>query len=134
MRRLAWVSDEVPGAMNNVAFTSTKIANERPDLVRRFLVAYREAVRIWHDAVADEVEHPRDGPELNTLLPMMAKFAGLSLENARQSIGWIDRDGRIDMADLRRQAAWYEAHGFTKGKVDVDTIVDRRYAEELPGG
>jgi NitT/TauT family transport system substrate-binding protein len=133
IRQLAWLSAEVPGGQNNVAFASTRIANDRPNLVRRFLAAYRKAAQLYHDAVADAQEHRRDGPALQSLLPVLAKFANLSPEAARASLGWIDRSARLDKADMRRQIDWYTAHALMKESVDIDKIVDKRYATELPG-
>jgi NitT/TauT family transport system substrate-binding protein len=131
LRRLAYIADEVPGTQNNVAFVGTHIADTRPDLVRRFLVAYRKAAQLYHDAVADDQEHRRDGPELESLLPVLAKFANLTPKAARESIGWIDRSARLDVADMKRQVAWYVAHGLMKESVDLDAIVDKRYATQL---
>ena len=132
VQRLAWVGDVTPGIQNNVAFTSAKIAQERPDLVDRFMRAYRKAARLYHDAVADANEQRRDGAELPDLLPILAKFAGISVDDARASLPWIDRDGRPDLADMQHQIAWFRAQGLMKSDVDIGAIIDRRVAVALP--
>lgn len=131
-QRLAWVGDVAPGGMNNIAFTSTRIANERPDLVRKFLRAYRKAARFYHDAVADENEHRRNGPHLDAIVASLAKFGRLSQEQTREALPWIDRDGRVDVADVKHQIAWYRSLGMIKGEVDAEKLIDRRYAEAMP--
>src|SRR6185312_12663248 len=45
IKRIAWVGDVTPGWMGAALFTSTKTANERGDMVKRFLVAYRKGTR-----------------------------------------------------------------------------------------
>ncbi len=45
---------------------------------------------------------------------------------------WIDRDGRLDLADMRHQIAWFRAQGLMKSDVDIDEIIDRRVAVALP--
>jgi NitT/TauT family transport system substrate-binding protein len=132
VQRLAWVGDVTPGIQNNVAFASAKIAQERPDLVDRFMRAYRKAARLYHDAVADANEQRRDGPGLPELVPILAKFASISVEQARGALPWIDRDGRVDLADMRHQIAWFRAQGLMKNDVDIDAITDRRVAVALP--
>ncbi|HXQ49650.1 MAG TPA: ABC transporter substrate-binding protein [Stellaceae bacterium] len=132
MKRLAWLSDEVPRLQNNAAFVSTRIADEKPDLVKRFLRAYRKATAIYHDAVADRGEARRDGPDLPEIVGVLAEFAHLKPEVAKAALPWIDRDARLDVADMRHQIEWYRDQGMIKGDVDIDTLVDRRYAIALP--
>jgi NitT/TauT family transport system substrate-binding protein len=132
MKRMAWISDEVPGIMNNVAYVATRIADGRPDLVNRFLRAYRKAAGLYHDAVADRDDKRRDGPDLPEIIPVLAKFAALKPAEAKAALPWIDRDARLDVADMRHQIEWYRALGMIKGDVDIDTLVDRRYAVALP--
>jgi NitT/TauT family transport system substrate-binding protein len=131
--RLAWVGDEVPGLMNNAAFTSVRMADEHPDVVARFLRAYRKAARLYHDAVADRNEHRRDGPHLAEIVASLAKFAHLSLADTTTALPWVDGDVRVDVADVKHQIAWYRAQGMIKGEADADALVDRRYAVALPG-
>ncbi len=132
LRRVAWIGDEVPGIQNNVAFVATRVANEKPELVARFLRAYRKAARLYHDAVADNDEKRVDGPTLPAVLASLTKFTGLSDAEARSSLPWLDRDARLDVADIEHQIEWYRAQGMIKGEADADTLIDHRYATALP--
>jgi NitT/TauT family transport system substrate-binding protein len=132
VRRLAWLGDEVPGLMNNAAFASARMADEHPDIVKKFMRAYRKAARLYHDAVADADEHRRDGPHLDEIVASLAKFAHLSLDDTRTALPWVDGEARVDVADVRHQIAWYKSQGMIKGAVDADTLIDRRYALALP--
>jgi NitT/TauT family transport system substrate-binding protein len=132
VRRIAWIGDEVPGIQNNVAFVSTRVANEKPELVARFLRAYRQAARLYHDAVAGSDEKRADGPNLPTVLASLAKFTGLSAAEARAALPWLDRDARLDIADIKHQIDWFRAQGMIKGAADADTLIDHRYATALP--
>ena len=131
-QRLAWVCDVVPGVQNNVAFTSTRLADEHPDIVNRFLMAYRKASRLYHDAVAGADEHRRDGSGLADVLPILAKFAKLTPEQAKRALPWVDGEARVDTADVARQVAWFRAHGMIKGDADAASLVDARFAVTLP--
>lgn len=132
VQRLAWVGDEVPGVQNNIVFAGARLADERPDLVRRFLRAYRKAARLYHDAVADGNERRRDGPNLPELLATIAGFAKLSIPDTKAALPWLDGAARLDVEDISHQIAWYRAQGMIKGEVDAGTLIDRRYATALP--
>ena len=132
IKRIAWIGDEVPGIQNNTAFTSTRTANERPELVERFLRAYRKAARFYHDAVADRNEQRRDGANFSEVVAILAKFASLSLDDAKASLPWVDGDGRPDIGDIRHQIAWFKSQGMIKGAVDADAFIDKRYVVQLP--
>ncbi len=132
LKRLGWVGDEVPGIQNNVAFTSTHTIADRPELVARFMRAYRKAARYYHDAVADADEHRHDGPNLAEIVAILAKFANLSPDNAKASLPWVDAEARLDIADIRHQIAWFKSQGMIKGEVDADALIDKRYVVPLP--
>ncbi|HUB96799.1 MAG TPA: ABC transporter substrate-binding protein [Stellaceae bacterium] len=132
VKRLAWVGDEVPGIQNNVAYASERVITQNPDLVARFLRAYRKAARLYHDAVADNDEKRRDGPHFKEVVASVAQFGHLTPEQALGVLPWIDRDARVDIADVKRQIAWYRSQGMIKGDVDLDAFLDRRFAEALP--
>jgi hypothetical protein len=100
--------------------------------VTRFLRAYRKAARLYHDAVADEREQRRDGPDLPALVATIGKFAKLSPADTIAALPWIDGAARVDAADIRHQIAWFRAQGMIKGEADADTLIDRRYATVLP--
>jgi hypothetical protein len=100
--------------------------------VARFLTAYRKATRLYHDAVADLQEHRRDGPNFTSVVASVAAFAHLTTDQAVGTLPWIDGDARVDIADIKRQIAWYRSQGMIKGDIDLDAFLDRRYAEALP--
>jgi NitT/TauT family transport system substrate-binding protein len=132
VKRMAWVGDEVPGIQNNVAYASARIVTEHPEIVARFLTAYRKATRLYHDAVADLQENRRDRPNFKSVVASIAAFAHLTPEQAVETLPWLDGDARVDISDIKRQIAWYRSQGMIKGDMDLDAFLDRRYAEALP--
>jgi NitT/TauT family transport system substrate-binding protein len=132
MKRLAWVGDLTPGWTGSALFTSTKITNERGDLVKRFLVAYRKATQDYHDAFATSDEKRKDGPTAPAIMEILAKFAGTTPEDIDRATPYVDRQGRLDAADIARQIAWYKSQNLLKGEVKADELIDSRYALALP--
>jgi len=131
VKLLGWVGDETPYQVN-AAFTSTKTANERRDMVERFLRAYKKGARDYHDAVTGAGEKPVAGPNSTAILTMIAKYTGLSPDEMKQAIAYFDGEARLDTMDVSRQIAWYKAQGLIKGEADADTVIDKRYVVPLP--
>jgi NitT/TauT family transport system substrate-binding protein len=130
-RLLGWSGDETPWQLGAL-FVSTKTANERGPLVTRFLRAYRKGSKDYHDAFIGPGEIRQDGPMAPAVLEILAHATGLSVEQAKGGIIYIDPEARIDERDVLRQAEWYRAQGMVKEKVDPATLFDKRYVIALP--
>jgi NitT/TauT family transport system substrate-binding protein len=130
---LGWVGDEVPFGQPNTVFVSTKMANDNPQRVERFLRALRKGARDYHDAVSNAKEERQDGPATPAMIELLAKYTHQPIEDIRTAIPWLDADLRLDVKDIRRQIAWFYAQGQMKTEVKADDIIDRRYVRPLPG-
>jgi NitT/TauT family transport system substrate-binding protein len=130
---LGWVGDEVPFGQPNTVFVSTKMANDNPAKVERFLRALRKGARDYHDAVADAKEQRRDNTDTAAMLALLAKYTHQQIEDIRTAIPWLDADLRLDVQDIRRQIEWFHAQGQMKAEVKAADIIDRRYVRALPG-
>jgi NitT/TauT family transport system substrate-binding protein len=129
---LAWMGDVARSSSGAALFTSTKTANERGDLIRRFLIAYRQGLKDFHDAFADANDHRRDGPLAATILPVMAEFTHVTPEEFARATPFSDPQGRLDPIDIDQQIAWYKSQGLLKADVKAADIVDKRYALIMP--
>jgi len=129
---LSWVGDDAPGNTGSALFTGTKTANERGDLVKRFLVAYRHGLKDFHDAFTDASGKRKDQAGAPAMLDLMTQFTGASKDDIEKATPYVDPQGRIDIAEIKSQIAWYTSQGLIKSKVDADTLIDKRYAIPLP--
>jgi NitT/TauT family transport system substrate-binding protein len=115
-------------------FVSAKTATERPDLVMRFLRAFRHGAHDYHDAFIGADNRPA----WTATAPALAKLLAAAMqpqeevEQLRHDLTYIDADARVNAADVLRQAAWYKAQGMVKGEIDGDTLIDRRFALLFP--
>jgi hypothetical protein len=66
------------------------------------------------------------------MVSIIAKYTGITVDQAKLGIAWVDGEQRIDMKDTLRQVAWYRSQGLVKGEFDAATIFDARYAVPLP--
>jgi NitT/TauT family transport system substrate-binding protein len=128
---MAWVGDEAPWQFG-LAFTATRTANERRDMVEKFLRAYRRGARDYHDAFTGPDGERRDGPTAPEILTILAKHTNQSVDEVARSIPYIDAEARLDIKDILRQIAWYKSQGMVKAEVNGDAFIDRRYVVPLP--
>jgi NitT/TauT family transport system substrate-binding protein len=131
VKLLGYVGDETPFQFGAV-FASVKTANERPDAVARFLRAYRKAARLYHDAFAGPHGERRDGADAPELLALLGKDVGLSIEDVKLGIAYMDPEGRLDVKDVLKQIDWFKSQGMVKPGIDAPAVIDMRYVVALP--
>jgi NitT/TauT family transport system substrate-binding protein len=132
IQRVAWVGDVTPDWMGAALFAGTKTANERGDFVKRFLVAYRKGMRDYHDAFSTPDDKRKDGPDAPAVLKILSDFAGVPEQAIDAATPYVDRDARVNVADVAHQIVWYSSQGLLKGKVKAEDLVDMRYATTTP--
>jgi NitT/TauT family transport system substrate-binding protein len=123
---LGFVGDEAPWQFA-VIITSTKTARDKPETVERWLKAFRNATRDYHDAFTNAAEQREDQASAPEILAIMSKYLNQTPEQIRPSIGFVDAEARLDVKDIHRQVRWLEAQGLVKSKVDADAIIASRY-------
>ena len=128
---LGWIGDETPWQLG-AAYTSTKHADTNRAFVERFLRAYKAGMADFYDAFISPDGKRRDGDKASEMLAIMAKALDQPAELLREGIPYVDRESRLDIDDIGRQIVWYRAQGLLEGNVDVNALVDRRYAVPLP--
>lgn len=126
---IGWLDDEVHGADVSGTVTSTKLANDRPETVQRFLAAFRLGAQAWDAAFLDAQGNRADQPNAAEMIALVAKGLGQPEEVVRRGLSYVDPEARIAVADLQRMLDWYEARGLQKFHVDATALIDRRYAK-----
>ena len=132
LHNLAWISDEL-GMQIAVAMTSAKTADERSELVERFLAVFRMGLKDYHDAFTGPDERPHDGPTAPETYAIIAKYTEVPIETMKIGLVHLDAEGRLNVADVMNQIAWYKSQGMVKPEVDGTKIIDKRYVVALPG-
>lgn len=131
LKLLGWIGDEAPWQSSAVLATPRTL-DERPDLVKRFLAALRRGLRDYHDAFSAPDGSRRDGPAAAEILTILAKYMGQSAEQLRLGIPYVDPEARLDFADMARQLTWFTAQNMLKGQINLDQVIDRRFAVAQP--
>lgn len=130
LKLVGYVGDVTP-IQTGVLFTSGKIADQQPDLVRRFLRAFHKGALDYHNAFIGLDEKRRDGPTADAILAIIAKYVGQSPAQLHAGISYIDKDATLDVNDILRQLAWFQSQGMVKPEVRGDQVYDKRYVIPL---
>jgi NitT/TauT family transport system substrate-binding protein len=112
-----------PGAELSIVLFSPEFAKDA-DAGTRFLAGFLEGARDYYDAFFL-------GKNRDATIALLAQYLSVKdpklWQTSRQS---TDLNGRINVADLRRQAAFFKEQGTLSGAVpDFDRFVDPRFAE-----
>ena len=128
---LAWAGEEVPWQVA-LMWTSTKTANERPQMVQHFLSAVKQGARDVAKAFVGPDGKKYDGPNVDEITGIVSSYVHLPPDQVKVAMGYTDPDLRINEADVARQIDWYRSQGMIKGDFGVDQVIDKRYAVALP--
>ena len=124
---VGWVGDVTPWQIGSV-FTSKKTADTQHDMLERFLAAMRKSAKDYYDAFTTPDGKRRDGPTAQAILEIISKQLEEPAARLDSEIPYIDRQMRIDLADIDHQIAWYTAQHMIKAAVTGKQVVDLRYA------
>ena len=113
-----------PGAELSIVLFSPNFAQNR-DAGARFLAAFLEGARDYYDAFF--LNKNRDDVVKLVTTYLSVKDPAL-WATARQ---FTDLNGEVNVADLKRQAAFFKQQGTLSGPVpDIDAYLDKRFAED----
>jgi NitT/TauT family transport system substrate-binding protein len=129
---LGWLGDEVGEAQGDGTYTSTKNANNRPEVVKHFLAAFRKGEQTWDAAFLDANGNRADQADAPAMIAIVAKGLGVSEQVVRQGLPYFDPQARVSIADVQGALDWYYAQGMIKTHIDARKITDFRYAIEAP--
>ncbi len=127
-RILFWVGDRLPYQVAAV-FYSKSFARDR-DRAVAFMTAYARAARYYFDAVLARKAGKPAVPGYDEVVAITARYTGASPEIVRAGFPYQDRDGRLDVADVGRQLAWYHKAGMITAALQPPDLVDGSFLEE----
>jgi NitT/TauT family transport system substrate-binding protein len=122
VKLLAWIGDTTPYQLGAVITSVQKLKSE-PGAIAHFLVAYRKGVRDYHDAFTGPGERRQDQPSAPEIIKIIAKDTGTPPETVADTIGYIDRDAALDVADIARQIAWYKKQNLLTGNLTAEELI-----------
>jgi NitT/TauT family transport system substrate-binding protein len=127
IKLLGWVGDETPWPLGAV-FVSHEMKQHR-DRIAKFLAAYRQGGRDYHDILLASVTNGRAQTDDATrpLIASISRYTGLKPAQIVVGLSYIDRDGMLDVAGVAKQLAWFQSHHFVDDGFGVHEVVDESF-------
>jgi NitT/TauT family transport system substrate-binding protein len=126
---LAFVGDEAPQQVGAVFATPRTIAGRRP-MVERFVQGYVRGATAYHQAFGKR-ENGKivPGPNHDELIGLLSAALKQSVPLVAQGLPYIDPDGRLDVADIARQVAFWKDQGQVTREADPKTLIDLTFVK-----
>lgn len=121
---LGW-ADETPWQVAAVFTSPRTIANRRAAL-ESFIRGYQGGLAAFHASFLTKGPDGKaaPGPDADKNLAIIAKYTGQSPASIRDSIPYIDPQGRLLVGDIYRQVRWYQGQKLVDAAVDAASILD----------
>ena len=129
---LGWLGDELGASQGDGTYTSTKDANDRADVVKHFMAAFRKAEATWDNAFVDANGNRKDQADAPEMIAIVTKALGISDDVVRAGLPYFDPQARVSVGDVQGALDWYYDQGMIKTHIDARAITDFRYAIEAP--
>ncbi|SHM99964.1 ABC transporter substrate-binding protein [Gracilibacillus kekensis] len=125
-QRFLDATDYAPEAQIAMVLGSPKFLTERRDVAVRFMAAYLQGVRDYHDVFIKDID---DNGEV---ISIMANHTALKDEDLWKEVGvtGLNPNGYIFEDDVEKQYQFYKENGAIQGELDFDTIIDMSLVEE----
>ncbi len=115
----------IPKRQISVVLYSPRL-QEKPDLARRFMVAYLKGARYYNDAfVKGDAVKKREVTQIlmrNTAVKEQAVYD-------RMIMPLIEPNGRVNVDSLALDQEWYLRSGVQKIRADLSKVVDQQFAD-----
>ncbi len=115
----------VPKHQVAVILYGPKFVEQKPDVARKFMLAYLKAVRLYNDAF--EKKDPAKRKEVIDILAQNTK-SDAALYDLMVMPG-LDPNGRVNVASIAEEQEWFLQKGSQKTRLDLSRVVDSQYIE-----
>jgi NitT/TauT family transport system substrate-binding protein len=117
-----------PNQETSCMLCSTTLIKERRDVIVRYLCGFLLGVRYYRTALKDG---HFAGPVGAEVVKIISANTGQPEALVRRTTPtFIDPNGRMNLASMRADLAFYKAQGFIEGNVTVEQVVDTTLAPE----
>jgi NitT/TauT family transport system substrate-binding protein len=121
---LARKDEFYPGHQGAVILYSPAFISDRPEVARRFLVAYLQGARLYNDAFVKS--DPAAKRRVIDILVKNTTVKDPALYNSMPMPG-IDPNGALNLESLDADQDWWVAAGYQQRKVNLDEVVDTSF-------
>lgn len=111
-----------------VLLYSGEFIKSRPEVAKKFMVAYLKGARFYNDALKDGHFAGPTAAELIGILTTETSVKDPELIK-KMTPNAIDPNGKINDASLKKDYAFYKEQGYLEGNVTAEQVVDKSFIE-----
>ncbi|MEX1034810.1 MAG: ABC transporter substrate-binding protein [Sneathiella sp.] len=130
--QIGMVADYIPDYQVTTVFTSTEIAENKPDLAKRFLAAFSKGADDFNAALVD-MTAGEDGATAMVELIHKYVYADQPIEKAGPSIRngamRVNKGAALNLTNVQDQLDWFKAEGLVKEDITIETLVNSDFVE-----
>ena len=110
-------------------FTSSENLENRPEVVERFVRAYRSAAQLYAGAFLqrDASGERQFGEEAIRLAGLLQEYIPSTVPEILAGAPFIERDVGISAAAIEPQILWFQSRDLVDPRVQAELIVDDRF-------
>jgi NitT/TauT family transport system substrate-binding protein len=112
----------------SVMLYSGQFIRERPDVGLRFMRAYLRGQRFYNDALKGGKIAGRNADEVVRILTEMTRIKDPKIYRSISPQG-ADPNGKLNIASLKKDLAFYKSQGWIHGDVTVEQAIDTSFAD-----
>ena len=126
------VSDYIPDYQVTTVFTSAKNAEDKKEMVKRFLNAFSKGADDFNAALVDKTAGDAAADNMVKLIHKYV-YVNKPYEKAAPSIRngamRINKNAKLNITNVKDQLAWFQSENMVPKSVNIDTIVDPSFVE-----
>lgn len=117
-----------PNEMTAAIMYGGPFMQNRPEVARKFMVAYLKSVRYYNDALKGG---KIAGPNAADVIAILTKYTRIKDPAVYRTItpNGVDPNGHVNVESLSRDLRFYRELGLVKGDITVEKAIDTSYAE-----
>jgi NitT/TauT family transport system substrate-binding protein len=123
-----WNDELYPNQQIAVLLYGDDFITKKADLGRRFMLAYVKAAHFYNDALKDSRFAGPNGPEVVRILGEDMKVDDKGIFSRIVPTG-INPNGGVNVASLKKDAAFYREQGFLDFDPNVESVIDGSFVE-----
>jgi NitT/TauT family transport system substrate-binding protein len=116
----------LPGQQVAVILYGPKFAEERPEVARKFMLAYVKGLRDYNDAFGKQI--PEKKTEVVKILTEYTPVKDAALYDKMVMPG-LDPNGRVNVDSVNDSQSWWLEKGTQTARADLSRVVDNQYVE-----
>ncbi|MBD3108039.1 ABC transporter substrate-binding protein [Bacillus sp. AGMB 02131] len=120
---ITWIGDVVEMQTTSIFYSAQMIENK--DVAERFLKAYVESVRYYHDNVLNAAD--KNSEEFKSAVTVLSEQTGISEQLVADNLPYVDRDATVWKENIGTWINWFDDNGLLTDELDVNNVI----AEEL---